>query len=175
MTSRSKARETNCRGKGKGRKRPRKASIIPITFKDCAAKYLQLQKPLLSRKEYERQTSILDVHLKPSFSGELATLSPRVRRKIYRKPQRESIGSDGSEGSRSPETHAPLCSGTRFPSLQPCLTRQIAETARWSPTLFAAGGNAEGLEPLPAGNSINCPACRINGDAPGGTLHLAVG
>ena len=54
---------------------PKKSGSFPLTLKGCAAKRLQLQKPLLSKKEYERRTSILDLHLKPFFAGELAALS----------------------------------------------------------------------------------------------------
>lgn len=56
-------------------KEAKQSGIFPITFKECAKKYLQVQKPLLSSKEYERQTSILDLHLKPFFKGELGCLS----------------------------------------------------------------------------------------------------
>lgn len=56
-------------------KEGRKSGIFPLAFKECAVKYLQMQKPLLSKKEYQRQDSILELHLKPSFAGELISIT----------------------------------------------------------------------------------------------------
>lgn len=49
----------------------------PMTFKEAAQEYLDRQKSLLSPKEYERQASILEKHLKPFFAGKLGDISRR--------------------------------------------------------------------------------------------------
>jgi len=61
-----------------------------MTFQEVAAKFLLVQKPLLrSKKEFERQTSILDLHLKPFFEGELADLSrERVEKYISERSEK---------------------------------------------------------------------------------------
>jgi integrase len=63
-----------------------------MTFKEVAAKFLLVQKPLLlSKKEFERQDSILELHLKPFFAGELANLSrEQVERYISERSEKVS-------------------------------------------------------------------------------------
>lgn len=49
----------------------------PMTFTEAAREYLDRQKPILTPKEYERQASILEQHLRPFFAGKLGGLSAR--------------------------------------------------------------------------------------------------
>ena len=50
---------------------------LPMSFKDKAKEYLDRQKSLLSPKEYERQTGIVQQHLRPFFAGKLGDISTR--------------------------------------------------------------------------------------------------
>ncbi len=56
-------------------KEAKKSGTVPMTFKEIAEKFLHVQKPLLCKKEYVRQDSILELHLKPFFKGEMAHVS----------------------------------------------------------------------------------------------------
>jgi integrase len=71
----------------------KESGIIPMTFKEGAAKFLQVQRPLICAKEFERQSSILDLHLKPFFTGQLAAVSrERVERYIAVRSEKVSPG-----------------------------------------------------------------------------------
>jgi integrase len=53
----------------------KETGFVPMTFKDAAKDYIDRQKSLVSPKEYERQKSILEKHLKPFFAGRLRQVS----------------------------------------------------------------------------------------------------
>ncbi len=55
----------------------RETGFVPMTFKEAAKEFIDRQKSLLSPKEYARQSSILDKHLKPFFAGKLADITRR--------------------------------------------------------------------------------------------------
>ena len=56
----------------------RETGYVPMTFKEAALAYIDRQKSLVSSKEYDRQASILEKHLKPFFAGKLGEISDRM-------------------------------------------------------------------------------------------------
>jgi integrase len=56
----------------------KETGYVPMTFKEAAKEYIDRQRSLVSPKEYERQESILENHLKPFFAGKLQTISKRL-------------------------------------------------------------------------------------------------
>jgi integrase len=56
----------------------KETGYVPVTFKETAKEYIHRQKSLLSPREYERQDSILEKHLKPFFAGKLGDVSARL-------------------------------------------------------------------------------------------------
>lgn len=56
----------------------KETGYVPMMFKEAAKDYIDRQRSLVSPREFERQESILEKHLKPFFAGKLRNISKRL-------------------------------------------------------------------------------------------------
>lgn len=71
----------------------KETGYLPASFKEAAKEYLDRQKSLVTPKEYQRQTLIMEAHLKPFFRGKLSDISRRnVERYVMTRSRQCSPG-----------------------------------------------------------------------------------